>query len=245
MCIVGSVRSSCTDWITMKRRSRTARVLVLALCLAIAGCSSGSSGSSAGGSAAAPTTMSPQAAGPGDASDSPPAAQTSSPAAVAYDHEPGAADVSTMTPGKEFDARPNFHYFSGCLRPCRMPIYPKPALVKGTSISPTTNWPCEARSVASRTLSQDQYCADRDDPHGDWVHVYCQVQAPPSDPAGSIWNDNNQSSNVWDGIKIMAGQLGPNSAATVGLVPDIWFGDTSRDPTTHKASLKVRSLRSC
>ena len=143
------------------------------------------------------------------------------------DHEPGVADVSTTVRNQPFDATPTYHYFAKCGRPCWLPVYPKPQLVKGTSV--TDNYPYES------------YAGNA----GDKVHVDCQVHG--RDTGGTLVNggilmdESGRTSDVWDVIVIKVDAknvLGrPALITTVGLTPaaagdiyayaaDIWLGNT-------------------
>lgn len=145
--------------------------------------------------------------------------------ATTTDHEPGPADVSTTEPGKPFAARPNFHYFRGCGRPCWLPLYPMPRLVPGTAV--TKGWPIEPG----------------DGREGDQVLVLCQVINTEGTVAngGAVQDDRQVSSNIWNlvlipqsmvdagdaRIKFAAGlQPAPNNSGYLAYAADLWLGNT-------------------
>ncbi len=109
---------------------------------------------------------------------------------------PGCYAVSTMEPGKEFDTQVNFAYFKACGRPCWLPIYSHPALVKGMTI--TKGHPCEYYLPSTKS----GYCASKNLPP-DAISVVCQVHGklPPGVTGDTtITDDSGHSSDIWDEI---------------------------------------------
>jgi hypothetical protein len=163
-------------------------------------------------------------------------------------HLPGRQDVSTMAPGRRFYAVPNFYDFQSCGPPCWLPLYQR-----ATEKSPfvTDGWPCEYYEPGS--VSSGPFClkppfgrrpSEMADPafsdSGDRVLVICQVtNIGKSQPAETIRNDIDQSSDIWDMIALPAAHISSDSivadrlsrvAGMPGLyeafAPDIWLGNT-------------------
>lgn len=126
-------------------------------------------------------------------------------------HLPGAADVSTMSIGKQFDATPNFEFYQSCGRPCWLPFMPSTKLMKGASI--TDNFPYE------HFLGNN----------GNRVHVICQKHDQ------STSNQEGQGSDIWDKVVIPKAQatknIGQFTATQDGtgfyaFASDLWLGNT-------------------
>lgn len=148
---------------------------------------------------------------------------------------PGLQNVSTSQPGESFRARPNFYWYRAIGWPSYMPVYPQPALVRGTAI--TEGWPCEFRSTRWRARWAGPYCVDCDDPAGDWVLVVGQVHGELVRNEHKLADGTHESSDIWNRIKVPIEKLRPGiDPATLridatgmfvyGYVPDLWFGNT-------------------
>jgi len=154
--------------------------------------------------------------------------------AVHHDHAldlPGCYAVSSMKPGQQFDTQVNFTYFKACGRPCWLPVYPQPALIKGTAV--TKGYPCE---YFAKTTSSG-YCQG-DTTEGFLFHVVCQVhgQLPP----GAIGDTNltdeaGHFSDIWDRIVIPLGALkgskaplvpSPDGEGYLEYGADLWLENT-------------------
>jgi hypothetical protein len=138
----------------------------------------------------------------------------SAPTAAQWEQKPpGEQNVSTMEPGEEFDAEPNFYYLEGCGHSCDAGVYPSPNPESGTP-SITEKFPLEAS-------------ADRP---ADRVQVVCQELN-----GKRVQNDSGAFSLVWNKVKIPIEHLTVDALADLpkdhggfgyGWVPDIWTGNT-------------------
>lgn len=141
-------------------------------------------------------------------------------------HHPGALDVSHMRQGELFLARPNFHFFEACGRPCWLPAYPKPKMVRGMAV--TEHWPCEAYRNHDRSAGPACFSVDPHD--GDWVQVVGQAR-------GEMLRDEaGNRSDVWDlvvippeflrlGAESML-QTSPDGYGFLAYMADLWLGNT-------------------
>jgi hypothetical protein len=190
-------------------------------------------------------------AGPRTSDVSSPTPSTASSASTAPTinpgHLPGRDDVSTMAPHHKFYAVPNFYFFPACGRPCYLPLYQQPS---EHSAFITDGWPCEyygpnyssqptcTQPPARRPAREMQDPANKDS--GDRVLVVCQLrQLANGQPAPTIYNQVDQSSNIWDMVAVPAAHISPDSLALGQLnpvpsmpgfyeafAPDIWLGNT-------------------
>ncbi len=127
-----------------------------------------------------------------------------------------------------------------------MPLYPQPQLIAGTAV--TSGWPCEARDL----MSPGGFCNDSNNTKGDWIHVVCQVTGVTVQNEHLLGPGVYEQSDVYDVADLRPEQMKPDVDLSKlekevhgtyrVYAPDLWFGDTSRDPVTHKASLKVHNL---
>jgi hypothetical protein len=188
--------------------------------------------------AAIPLFLSACSAGDGTAKPSPPASVSMSQNGcsapihknAALD-KPGCYAVSTMARGQEFDTTPNFYFFKVCGRPCWLPIYSHPALVKDMAV--TKGHPCEY--YLPKTSSG--YCEGVDIP-ADTVSVVCQVHGklPPGRTGDTtLTDDAGHSSDIWDEIIVPLEDLvgshaglksSPDGEGYLAFGSDLWLNNS-------------------
>lgn len=144
---------------------------------------------------------------------------------------PGCHVVSSMKPGEEFDTQVNFAYFKSCGRPCWLPIYPHPALVKGSAV--TKGHPCEFYLPSTKS----GYCEGKNLPP-DSVSVICQVHGklPPGMTGDTTLTDEaGHSSDIWDQIIVpiddfVGSKVGlkpsPDGEGYLAYGSDLWLENT-------------------
>ncbi|MBW3538583.1 hypothetical protein KY386_03790 [Candidatus Parcubacteria bacterium] len=196
---------------------RNVRKLLLAIVLVAAACSVGQQSAQE-----QPSSTSAAATAPSEAPLIPAEA----------DHPPGPQDVSTMEPGKKFKAQPNFYYFEGCGRPCWLPLYPAPQLVAGTAVN--EGWPCEYYAL-NVVIKQGTDCSQSHSVLGDEVQIECQVRGDDTLGEGTIQNDKQERSNIFDVViipkdKVVRGveqlEPTPDGSGYFALGADMWLGNT-------------------
>jgi hypothetical protein len=116
-----------------------------------------------------------------------------------------------------FWARPNFYYFEGCGRPCWLPVYPEPRIMKGCSL--TLNWPYESWQPPDGSPIM-----------GHFVEVLRQVRGE------RLRNEILQYSDIWNLIRIPQDRIDPRTRhlakpapdgdGYVGYAADLWLGNT-------------------
>lgn len=147
-------------------------------------------------------------------------------------HRPGQLDVEHMRRSEPFWARPNFHYFEGCERPCWLPCFPQPRRIKGTSV--THGYPCEFYADFTRP-GGEPFCVYCGKPP-DWVLVVGQVRGEVTRNERLNWRGRQESSDVWDIVVIPPGSVKPEwqghllpyigSSSVLAFTSDLWLGNT-------------------
>lgn len=172
-------------------------------------------------------------------------------------HPPGLEDIRASGEPGTFLARPNFYFHHNQhIHPARLPIQREPNIVPG--FSSETDYPCEYRDSSTWTVD-GPWCADCDDPDGDWVLVVAQTEGEMIRNANRQWFGKRpgrfQDSNLWDVISVpglripeltrvdlISDPLRPRNV--LGFVPDLWLGNTGRHtdiPTWEDYQAEVSS----
>lgn len=151
-------------------------------------------------------------------------------------HDPGAQDVSTIQPGYEFYAMPNYRYEDQAKRPCYLPVYHRPQNPTkeeyGRAI--TNGWPCEEKRWHDKSAGPACWLPKGTPTQaGDWILVIDQVRGE------ELVDERGVKSDVWNVVLV------PIEKATdwaekhgckqiergkgryyIGYACDLWLGNT-------------------
>lgn len=164
-------------------------------------------------------------------------------------HRPGEADTrSSPWPGSFF-VRPNFYWYERTgkgnqQRPLRLPIQRDPKLVLGSGAH--TDYPCEYRDTSTWS-AEGPWCADCNDPEGDWLMVVAQTYGQVITNERRLLfghpRGQREQSGLWNMVVVSRSRIDPRDQASlriydgtpppelgpyplVGFVSDLWTGNT-------------------